>query len=608
MPMAAALNHATKHKSRCPGFVFEIAATHSVRQDRRGFMKPDICCYTRSNHDIVRAAEPSSRVDFGFAELFIDISPDPARDAFTDPPRGSVDHELLSFSPSNRKNVSIHDLFGQHVSYVAEIFDRQPRCLLFTVIMHGSRTRLLRWDRAGCVVTEGFDATDAGRGHDTSVKHALQAEEELFAGVLRQHLQLQIADYEDLEKAVGQHYVPGRVYTTDILHHRLSAADENTRKFVFSRPAASSRSLAGPGTRGYWAVDVTMKKIVFIKDTWRHSGVEEVQGDTLRRLDDMGVRFVPSFVWHGDVSRMEVYPEERRRLSSRHFTAFGTWRYMSIRVLSWSHDYEGQHRFEDDMESLLYVVICMALLWQPHKIHRRELAGIFAFIFDQTEEYTAENEVFGGSGKISNAEYRLSVTGHRFLSKDLATWLDMMMNYHSPAGRKADDTWNKPGFIYDFWTQFLREHSSSLETNNRQEHPVITDDGLEATSDTHDRQPLFPDTTTGERAEAIARHARRMTLLAERAREEAGGWLLEILNRSPPDMENREGHNENAEDQTLGKRDRSPTEEQPSLERRVSKRLKAVGSLAQANVRAAPVTLLSSRPVGSVRRGSGNSK
>ncbi|KAH9912682.1 uncharacterized protein BXZ73DRAFT_107318 [Epithele typhae] len=479
-PMAAALDHATKHKSRCPGFVFEIAATHSVRQDRRGFMKPDICCYTRSNHDIVRAAEPSCRVDFGFAELFIDISPDPARDAFTDPPRGSVDHELLSFSPSNRKNVSIHDLFGQHVSYVAEIFDRQPRCFLFTIIMHGSRTRLLRWDRAGCVVTEGFDVrthpdvlceflwrfsqtTDAGRGHDTS---------------------LQIADYEDLEKAVGQHYVPGRVYTTDILHHRLSAADENTRKFVFSRPAASSRSLAGPGTRGYWAVDVTMKKIVFIKDTWRHSGVEEVEGDTLRRLDDMGVRFVPSFVWHGDVSRMEVYPEERRRLSSRHFTAF-------------------------------------------------------------------------------------------------------------------------PGFIYDLWIQFLREHSSSLETNNRQEHMMFMDDSLQATSDTNDREPLFPDTTTGERAEAIARQARRTALLAERAREKAEDWPLEVLNRSPADMKDREGYDESAsEDQTLGKRDRSLTEEQPSPERRVSKRLKLLVSLAK--VRAAPVTLLSSHPVGSVRRDPGN--
>ncbi|KAH9935985.1 uncharacterized protein BXZ73DRAFT_100462 [Epithele typhae] len=205
----------------------------------------------------------SSRIDFGYAELFVDISPDPARDAFTDPPKGSVneaDRELLSFSPSERKHHAIHDLFGQHASYVTEIFDRQPRWFLFTVSVHGSRARLLRWDHAGCVVAEGFDmrrhpdilcefiwrfsqTTDSGRGHDISVKLAVETEHEIFAGAIRKYLRLQIADHQDLEKALRQHYVPGRVYATDVLHFRFSASEENTRRFLFSRPATSATSL-----------------------------------------------------------------------------------------------------------------------------------------------------------------------------------------------------------------------------------------------------------------------------------------------------------------------------------------------------------------------------
>ena len=49
------------------------------------------------------------------------------------------------------------------------------------------------------------------------------------------------------------------------------------------------------------AVDVVTRQVVFLKDTWCDNPVNEVEGETLGRLQDLGVRFTPSLVWHGDV-------------------------------------------------------------------------------------------------------------------------------------------------------------------------------------------------------------------------------------------------------------------------------------------------------------------
>ena len=87
--------------------------------------------------------------------------------------------------------------------------------------MSGSRARLFRWDRAGCVATESFDirthpellcdflwrfsqTSNAGRGHDLTVEVATAAEEVLFHDCIRAHVRSQLAlDGDDLAKAVS---------------------------------------------------------------------------------------------------------------------------------------------------------------------------------------------------------------------------------------------------------------------------------------------------------------------------------------------------------------------------------------------------------------------
>ena len=303
-----------------------MTCTEDASLGKIGRMKPHITCYTERNvrNDMPQGSDKSSSSVFGYAELFVDISPDPSQDAFVDPPQEAnraarKSHDFFP-DPSYLKEERIlpSETFGQHISYVVETFARQPRVFLFTIRMSGSRARLFHWDRSGCVVSGSFDireqpeilcevlwrfshTTNAGRGHDMSVSVSLPGGEEFFREKITNHVREQLGPGEDLDKAVTQHYQPGRVFAATVLYQGFTAKVENTRHFLFSRPVVTPLSLTGRGTRGYWAIDTSTGDVVFLKDTWRHDSVTEVEGLTLRRLCDQGVRYVPSMIWHGDI-------------------------------------------------------------------------------------------------------------------------------------------------------------------------------------------------------------------------------------------------------------------------------------------------------------------
>ena len=209
--------------------------------------------------------------------------------------------------------------FGQHIAYVTEVFARQIRVFYFSISLSGSRARLFRWDRAGCVLSESFDirqqpkllceflwrfsqASDASRGHDVTVEVALPAEETLFRTLIEQETSDQLGvSGQQLSQAVQQHYVPGKVFAMHVVTQSLPDTLPHARRFIVSRPVVSPLSQTGRGTRGFWAVDARDHRVLFLKDTWRLSPSTGVEGETLRRLNDLGIRNVPHLVAHGDV-------------------------------------------------------------------------------------------------------------------------------------------------------------------------------------------------------------------------------------------------------------------------------------------------------------------
>ncbi|KAH9932675.1 uncharacterized protein BXZ73DRAFT_101217 [Epithele typhae] len=183
---------------------------------------------------------------------------------------------------------------------------------------------------------------------------------------------------------------------------------------------------------------------------------------------------------------------------------------MSIRVLVWIKEDQGRLKFVDDMESLLYVVMYSALMWQPHHFPAVAVSRIVGYVFDQYTRIPALNVFNGGSGKIANARCRLRVYGHAFKSPAFAKWLSDMMAYHVP---DSDDDkayrgkWQNTEFIYNYWSDFLRLHS--LERDNRVDNLAGYSEPPDPSPSTIARE-LFPATSSREHSDAEF-HRRRET-------------------------------------------------------------------------------------------------
>ncbi|KAI0350362.1 hypothetical protein OH77DRAFT_1463888 [Trametes cingulata] len=322
-PLIIALNKHTKRRSRCPGFVFEDTARRILYPRRVGYAKPHVTCFAERNVDVVRQSSRRSRLEFGYAETFIHVTADVTRDYFTDPPVDVADqssnvHDLFSRMENDVAQKEIESTLATHIAFVAEVFARQHRSHFLSISMAGSRARLFLWDRAGCVVSRAFDVRErpeylcdflwrfsqmdgTARGHDPTVQPASSEEELRFRTAIKEHVRMQLGvEGEQLDKALTQHYAPGRLAVVEVFPQGQTASSSNIHRYIVSRPVVSPTSLVGRGTRGYWAVDSTSSQVVFVKDTWRSTS-GDVEGDLLGHLYEIGVRNVPSMVTHGDV-------------------------------------------------------------------------------------------------------------------------------------------------------------------------------------------------------------------------------------------------------------------------------------------------------------------
>ncbi|KAH9849497.1 hypothetical protein C2E23DRAFT_737101 [Lenzites betulinus] len=328
-PLAAALNKKSPRKSRCPGFEFDTSIERSVRPSRLGYTKPHICCFTAANAKIVRQADNRTRVELGYADLFIDVRHDPSLDFLVDPPAGA-DRETLTTHNFFRDHRAMDEdelydqaerIFGLHIAFAAEIFARQNRTCLFTVSVFGPLARLYRWDREGCVVTEAFDfhenpgilleffwrysqVLSAERGHDPTTTVGNREAEALFQEAIRAHVRAQLdVDGPELDKAVGTHYQPGHVTVVRVYHEPAPGSTVITTHspLIISRPVVSPLYLEGRGTRGYWALDPQTGRVMFLKDTWRAFPADEMEGDILAHLNECNVRNIPRRDVHGMV-------------------------------------------------------------------------------------------------------------------------------------------------------------------------------------------------------------------------------------------------------------------------------------------------------------------
>ncbi|KAI1791218.1 hypothetical protein LXA43DRAFT_446977 [Ganoderma leucocontextum] len=228
------------------------------------------------------------------------------------------DDEAVTFQPASterKKNL------GQVLSYSSLVFDHQQRTHHFSIVVLGQCARIVRWDRAGALVTEKFNYVEhpsmlgrflwrfahmsaAQRGHDTTANRVLTTSDDYR--LMRERADVPQKNAQG--HVVNEHarlLFKASVSNSSAQWWKLRVDDRaGPRYFLVGEPHFRASGLAGRATRGYVAVDLADPRgaLVFVKDAWRvaHEGIER-EGHILRYLNEKKVDRVPTLVCHGDV-------------------------------------------------------------------------------------------------------------------------------------------------------------------------------------------------------------------------------------------------------------------------------------------------------------------
>ena len=240
---------------------------------------------------------------------------------------------------------------GQIAEYVNKISRRQHRLHVYTLYIYAGQARIIRWDRAGAVVSTPFDfekepfllhriiwryawMTREQRGHDPTAVLATQAEiEEMRACKCEAHERwIATARDESLNKrgwpvykiTVSPHSIVDEKKLTPIAddirpeeasNAKQSALESGKADFIVGRRHFASSSPTGRGTKCYIAYDMSGKRLVFLKDYWRSyvdDNTSPAEGKILEHLRTRNVKNVPTPLAYEDVGLREGAVQQTR--------------------------------------------------------------------------------------------------------------------------------------------------------------------------------------------------------------------------------------------------------------------------------------------------------
>ncbi len=133
------------------------------------------------------------------------------------------------------------------------------------------------------------------------------------------------------------------------------------------------------------------------------------------------------------------------------------------------------HTLQDDMESLLYVVLYCGFLWLPHNLSKEDLAYTIKAFFESS--YWEQGNIQGGRGKLANA-LRRQYTANVEFNEHLKVWLDTVMDYYYPTLESnycGPSRWSSPDDLEGFWSRFLQTHDLPCNDRTVHDHPHATD-------------------------------------------------------------------------------------------------------------------------------------
>ena len=132
-----------------------------------------------------------------------------------------------------------------------------------------------------------------------------------------------------------------------------------------------------------------------------------------------------------------------------------TWQFQSAAVCShnWYREPFREHTVQDDMESMLYVVLYCGILYLPHHTSDEEMRVTLKMIFDYYDEEPGAEFPNGGMHKATNFTSRKFTNVFDWHSAEFRVWLDSVMDFCQRQGT----VW-APQPLLEWWDKFLEQH------------------------------------------------------------------------------------------------------------------------------------------------------
>ncbi|KAG6376717.1 hypothetical protein JVT61DRAFT_1735 [Boletus reticuloceps] len=381
-----------------PELAFVDSSGHSDSSRRTNFslhVKPDVCVYSRGAV-LVEGDDP-----FCFLRR---------------------NKEGLQHKKFLRESKAALDTLAQTTAYASAQLGSQFRAHCYSVLIVKKVARVVRWDRSGAIVTTPIAHNTEGELAEFMCRFSKAAP--AMRGVDETVTIPPVSDASEAPKCLN---LPDDVpmFQTEVCS---LFSDENLR-VIAPAPIAPHYSPPGRATRGFVAYYPARKKKVFLKDTWRVDvvGIEQ-EGDIYKLLPEKQVRNVPqciaarlkshrhyrlvlddvgvklmefrssrelvqavsdaldahedavkkSLVLHWDISPGNIIIVNGRGMlidwdlcklisskedgGPQRSTCTGTWQFMSGALVYFM---DAQHTIEDDLESIFYVLLWVAIMYLP---------------------------------------------------------------------------------------------------------------------------------------------------------------------------------------------------------------------------------------------------
>lgn len=251
-----------------------------------------------------------------YADIVFEMKPCNNQDGFNDTVHdastGPDDHEILESDTNHGLKTR-----GQLIEYATDIMSLQHRLFAYTVTFIGTIARITRWDRSGAIVSTAFDYADTKdnylgeflwryshasrteQGFDDTVTEASSEEAQTFANEVNVFLDRLFVKGSSHRKML-EDTLDSRWPTS-----KMSVVDEKTgteTHYIVRRPFSEVLSPCGRSTRGYLAYSLELKRVMFVKDTWRteDEGVPS-EAEAYKTLLELGVPHLPNVIASGDV-------------------------------------------------------------------------------------------------------------------------------------------------------------------------------------------------------------------------------------------------------------------------------------------------------------------